>query len=515
MSDRYSRKSFLGRVGTGAVVVAGGGVSGLAAPRCALGASTAGGSPTAFGRIFPNLPPFADASDRVKAGLLEFGRAGGILDAKDNLDAGPTLLITDPSLSANNPNNPAHTAGATFAGQFIDHDTTFDTTSQLGVPTDPASTKNARSPSLDLDSVFGAGPIASPQLYNPNDRPKLSIGSGGLFEDLPRTAEGTAIIGDPRNDENLIIAGLHCAVILFYNNAVDAVRAEHAGDGLDEIHRKARSLTTWHYQWLVLNEFLPLFVGHPMVDDILRNGGRFYRPDLGQAFMPVEFQGACYRFGHSMVRPSYRANLAGDHGKAFFGLIFDPSQEGKADPDDLRGGARKPRRFIGWQTFFDFGDGQVKPNKLIDTKLSTPLFNLPLGTIASRDQPQVLPQRTLLRQLTWSLPSGQSVAARMGVDQVPAEDLHDLKEFHRSFAKSTPLWYYALKEAEVLAGGMRLGPVGGRIVAETLVGMVRADPHSYLVANPTWRPSLGGSGGEYRMVDFLRFAGVDPASRAQ
>src|SRR5215216_7547549 len=118
------------------------------------------------------------------------------------------------------------------------------------------------------------------------------------------------------------------------------------------------------------------------------------------ASIPVEFQGAAYRFGHSLVRPSYRANLAGDGGRPFFGLIFDPAEEGKADPDDLRGGARAPRRFVGWQTFFDFGDGEVKPNKLIDTRLSTPLFNLPMSAIASHDLPTSLPQRTLLRALT-------------------------------------------------------------------------------------------------------------------
>jgi hypothetical protein len=67
--------------------------------------------------------------------------------------------------------------------------------------------------------------------------------------------------------------------------------------------------------------------------------------------------------GHSIVRPSYRAHLAGDNGQPFFGFIFDASQQGRADADDLRGGSRSARRFIGWQTFFDFGDGEVKPNR--------------------------------------------------------------------------------------------------------------------------------------------------------
>src|SRR5438270_2018821 len=174
---------------------------------------------------------------------------------------------------------------------------------------------------------------------------------------------------------------------------------------------------------MVLHEFLPLFVGSDMVNDVLKNGRRFYTVGLGQAFIPVEFQGAAYRFGHSMVRPSYRANLAGDGGSRFFGFVFDNGQNGAADPDDLRGGRRAPRRFIGWQTFFDFGDGQVKHNKRIDTHVSTPLFTLPLGAIASHDQPTVLPQRTLLRHLTWSLPSGQSIAAAMNVPALPKQEL--------------------------------------------------------------------------------------------
>jgi Animal haem peroxidase len=509
-----TRRSFLARIGLGAGALALGGSVGqmgeLLAPPAARSA-TATTSPTTFGRMFPNLPPFADATNKVKSALTDLGKPGGILDAKDNLAAGPVLLITDPSLSANNPNNATHTAGTHFFGQFVDHDITFDTTSKLGVPTEPASAPNSRSPSLDIDALYGGGPVGSPQLYDSSDPAKLKIESGGIFEDLPRTGDGTAIIGDPRNDENLMIAGLHAAFILFHNHAVESVRAQSPGTSVEGAFAEARRLTTWHYHWLVLHEFLPLFVGQAMVDDILANGRRFYRPALGQAFMPVEFQGASYRFGHSMVRPSYRANLKGDNGGPFFGMIFDPAGDDQADPVDLRGGARAPRRFIGWQTFFDFGDGEVKPNKQVDTHISTPLFNLPLAAIASHDQPQVLPQRNLLRQLTWSLPSGQAIAAQMGVSALSEDDLHELKQYQ--LAKSTPLWYYVLKEAELRAGGLHLGPVGGRIVGEVLIGLLQSDPGSYLVAKPKWKPTLGPKPGSFRMVDFLRFAGVDPASR--
>ena len=168
---------------------------------------------------------------------------GGIMDAGDQLTAGPKALIVDPTVNGNptasnpygtNPDNPTMTAGSTFVGQFTDHDITFDQTSHLGVPQNPLVSPNTRTPALDLDSVFGGGPGRRPDLYvdNPDGSvgPKLKIGSGGVHEDVPRIANGdgtyTALLGDPRNDENLIVAGLHCAHILFYNRVLDEL-AEH------------------------------------------------------------------------------------------------------------------------------------------------------------------------------------------------------------------------------------------------------------------------------------------------
>src|SRR5947207_544387 len=165
-----TRRGLLGRIGagTGAVALGGGlGEMGQLLVPPAARSATATTSPTTFGRLFPNLPPFAVDTNKVKSALVDLGKPGGVLDAADNLAAGPVLLITDPSLSANNPNNPTHTAGTTFFGQFVDHDITFDTTSRLGVPTNPSASPNSRTPSLDLDSVYGAGPVASSQLYDP------------------------------------------------------------------------------------------------------------------------------------------------------------------------------------------------------------------------------------------------------------------------------------------------------------------------------------------------------------
>jgi hypothetical protein len=288
--------------------------------------------------------------------MNDIGKLGGILDAKDPLQEGPVRLITNPELSPNNLDNPNMTAGVTFLGQFIDHDVTFDASSPLGVVAEPTATTNTRDTRLDLDSVFGGGPSVSPNLYSSSDPAKFIISSGGLFEDLPRDTSRRAIIADPRNDENLIISGLHAAFLLAHNRTVDFRRANNLpGD----TWFYSRRTVIHHYQWIVVHEFLPTVVGQALVDDIFRNGLRWYR--FGNPTMPVEFQTGTFRMGHSMVRPSYRANLLGDRDPVtgapapFFGFIFDPAGEGQTDPVDLRGRARARRRFIGWQTFFDFG----------------------------------------------------------------------------------------------------------------------------------------------------------------
>jgi hypothetical protein len=268
---------------------------------------------------------------------------------------------------------------------------------------------------------------------------------------------------------------------------------------------------------------------------VLGNGNQFYTPPPGDAFLPIEFGAAAYRFGHSMVRPSYRANFTSGTGDSssptanpFFGLVFDPAQPAFSGPittdrDDLLGGFPAPRRYIGWQTFFDLGDGQVKNNKKVDTTISTVLFTLPVPAIAPHTQtsPTVLPQRNLLRQLTWGLPSGQAVARAMHVDPLTPADLADIAAVYTPFAASTPLWYYLLAESKLATGGEHLGPVGAQIVTETLIGLLVADPSSYLSAYRPFAPFLGTDlqvgatpnaavtgNRTYTRAHFLHYAGV-------
>ena len=96
-----------------------------------------------------------------------------------------------------------------------------------------------------------------------------------------------------------------------------------------------------------------------------------------------------------------------------------------------------------------------------------------------------------MRELTWGLPSGQAIAAAMKVPALDTSNLSDIADVYAPFATSTPLWYYILAEAKTIEDGLNLGPVGGRIVTETLLGLLRADPTSYLSLFPRFQPFLG------------------------
>lgn len=230
--------------------------------------------------------------------------------------------------------------------------------------TEPRRTTNFRTAEFDLDSVYGNGPTGSPELYDTSSgdikfKVEAIPGSermsrkGAQRFDLPRDANNNAIIGDSRNDENLLISQFHLAMLKFHNAVVDRLRANpaNANRSAQDIFKEAQQQVRWHYQWIILNEFLPLTIGQDRVDEILRNGPRFYRvtdrtqdslfrSPRREPLIPVEFAVAAYRFGHSQIRPSYRVNFGATDGKEFFAFVFSESadQEGD-DPNDLRGGS--------------------------------------------------------------------------------------------------------------------------------------------------------------------------------
>jgi hypothetical protein len=461
------------------------------------------------------------------------------MDALDNM-TDPIQSILNPAVfSPNNPDNPNMTAGVTFFGQFLDHDITLDPRSPLLEPSNPGRTTNFRTAAFDLDSMYGNGPQGSPELYDlslgeiklrvdPLPKAETVSRNGAPRFDLPRDPNNTAILGDSRNDEHVVLAQLHTAFLRFHNAVYDRLRKDpaNASQSAEQIFKLAQRQVRWHYQWIILNEFLPMTIGQARVQDILKNGPRFYKVDEGDdgrrarrskdPLLPIEFSVAAYRFGHSQIRPSYRLNFGPTVTPAapFFAFLFDDSQDpNNPDPIDLRGGKRAPRRFVDWQTFFNFGDGNFRPNKLIDSKLSTVLMLLPGSRGPAPGLPadgmQSLASRNLMRHVNFGIPSGQAIARRMGVPALSPAQLDMLKPF--DMEKSTPLWFYILKEAEVMEKGLRLGPVGGRIVGEVFIGLLKADETSYLSAQPRWKPVLpSATRGDFRITDLLTFAGVVP-----
>jgi hypothetical protein len=454
----------------------------------------------------------------------------------------------------------------TYWGQFIDHDITANTDRQNSVtdltiqpvqPVPPEQVRerlrNLRQPALNLDSVYADGPGTDGGLY---DGPALRVGevaqvnddgspvrgdhvtpAGDERHDLPRNGT-VAVLGDARNDENLIVAQFHVAFLRFHNAVLDWVRAQppaagYQPDGDTALFTRARDLVRWHYQWLVVHDYLKTVTLPGTADKVLLGGNRLFAPRDGDVYMPLEFSVAAYRFGHSMVRGAYDYNRNfGRPGvvipSASFGLIFNFTGAGRPQPF---AGATTVLPFnwvIEWDRFTDKGDSQPDHfARKIDTQLAPPLFDM-INQITPAEQ--VLPGpvqailkrlavRNLLRGYQLALPTGQAVAAALGVAPLTEAELLQGNNAAVNdaltgggFIQDTPLWYYLLKEAEVRANGNSLGEAGSRIVAETLIGQLRYDPGSYLNVAGGWNPAQGvllpGGDPIVTIKDLFRFAGV-------
>ena len=451
-----------------------------------------------FGTMFKKLPAFAPRDD-----LLD-GLARTMVE--DQTVPDDSHLNTSPRLFA----------GFTFIGQFIDHDITFDNTPLAQQQADPDATVNFRTPRYDLDSVYGRGPVSEPQFYDPADPDKLLVTTNvNGVADMPRDGNGKAIIPEPRNDENLIIVQLHKAVVQFHNRMVDDARA--SGMRREWVFETARRLTRWHYQWAVTHDFLPRFVG----DELIGSTGSVYREVTGKApvitlsyykptnrtgrpFMPVEFAVAAYRFGHSIIRPFYVINQSTlDRGGV---PVFGPG-----GGFNLNGGRPIPADLVmEWKNILpvDPAFPARKPRK-IDTKLSLPLTSLPGSVVPPPDPTVHLAVRNTLRGKQVGLPSGQQVAKAMRVNVLSNAALGLSPD--PGWGGEAPLWYYILKEAELPPyQAERLGPVGGRIVAEVLIGLLQRDPNSYLYLDAAWKPAppIAPATGQFSFVDLLRYAGA-------
>ncbi len=424
--------------------------------------------PGRFGRLFPALEPRPDVSPLPP----DLGLAGGPMDG-----------------GANAPQSTRIPAGFTFLGQFIDHDLTFDPTSSLEQQNDPTAVRNFRTPAFELDSLYGSGPADHPFLYD-STRPGFFLLSpdGG---DLNRNSQGLAVIGDPRNDENLILSQLHLQFQRFHNAAMN----------LSNDFEVAQQDVRWHYQWIVLNEFLPLIAGESIVKDVLQNGRRHFHWTGEEPFMPVEFSIAAYRFGHSQVRSGYRIN------PNFAAGLF-PADPASPPGADLRGRQPVPAaRRVDWTNFFKLPSATPQMAMAIDTRISPPLLNLPNSVVGTPANPhdRSLAVRNLRRAQAFGLPSGQNVAAKMNLKPLSEADLWQGTTI--SAGSPAPLWFYILKEAEVKKNGNTLGDLGGRIVAEVFIGLLAGDRQSYLSRSPGWKPTFqSATPGDFKMADLIAMA---------
>ena len=484
-----------------------------------------------FGRMFRSLPP------------AKYGKTD--VESRANLmTLGAKMTSTfDPPKDGEDPEESGIPALYTYLGQFIDHDITFDPMSSLVKQSDPDALTDFRTPAFDLDNVYGRGPGDQPYLYD--NGPAFLQGDkiGGAADadarDLPRNNANPrrALIGDPRNDENSIVSQLQGLFLRFHNRAIkDNPNLDFPG-----LQRFVR----FHYQWVVLHDFLPRVVHDTVLEKLKSDDtGQFDRGKLkffhwkNKPFMPVEFSVAAYRLGHSMIRPGYRLN---DNDKTLLPIF--PVEGFPIGLDGFH--AMDPERGIDWGRFIDidirsFGtdDPNDAPTKRrlqfayrLDTSLVTPLSNLP-ASVAS-DPPPSLPQRNLIRGFELGLPSGQDVARAMRVPVMADKDILIGKAVDNPapgdvlgaidsvpglepFKGKCPLWTYILAEAfhfresvkipvaeDKRIGTPQLGPVGGRIVAEVFLGLIFGDNNSYLNLEPDWQPAMGPG---YALKDFIKYA---------
>lgn len=492
-----------------------------------------GTAPTGkFGRMFPNLPAFTPDPESLK--LLGETMVDKGVDVVD--ETGTTLRRDNPE-----GDNPAIATGYTYLGQFIDHDITFDLTPLHDAQVDPRAVRNFRTPGLDLDSLYGAGPEIQPYLYaaERGSQKKFLIGqttpsptgrrTNGQTEqllampnDLPRAPQSQpqislALIGDPRNDENLIVAQMHVAFLKFHNKVVEGL--ENGSIPRDpssnrSVFEEAREIVTWHYQWIVVNDFLSRILDKNQLNQVLYKGRRYYHFHA-DPFIPVEFSAAAYRLGHSMVRMVYDYNRVfttkptdSRFTDATLELLFEfTGKSGNSDTPPGLNPTVPSNWIIDWRLFFDVEDSiKADLSRKLDPYLAEPLTNLP-----NVPAPNSLAVRNLLRGRSLGLPSGQSVAKYMGFKPLRPQAIASCSADGRvaaqvGFDVESPLWYYILKEAEIQAQGKHLGEVGSRIVAEVFIGLLEGDKTSYLVKKPDWKPTLPAKvPGTFTMADLLRY----------
>ena len=324
-------------------------------------------------------------------------------------------------------------AGYTFLGQFLAHDITFDHTANFD---DEPDTKNHRTPNFDLDSVYDGGP----ESYNGK---KLKYNA--KYNDLLRDAKGVAIIGDPRNDENCVIAQLQLIFIKLHNKLVD----KHKHLSLSQIRRMVVRV----YHKIILNDFLPRFVDSKVLDTIRKKGNVYYK---GYG-MPYEFSIAACRFGHATLLNEYRINKTT---VLNFDQLFSLRKNLKFDWNYLFGSTAEHSKKITPTMAPALADMKIeKPKGLIKNSLAL---------------------RNLLRAKQFGLPSGQTLSKYFRIKPLSCKELSDFEPVLENLGlhEDCPLWYYMLAESKIRAKGHKLGKIASIIVGEVLMKLLKLSKYN-------------------------------------
>jgi len=414
-----------------------------------------------FSNLFPHLSAYRPPDE-----LLEhLGEPDGPMSERKSLWADDTY------------DSPNHEAGYTFFAQFLFHDLTYELVRRLSTER-PSSVQGGPS-SLRLHTLYGPGPEMAPHLYAFYDHDyfsgRLLDAPAGTKQDLPRNRQGRGLIADPRNDENVVLAQLHLGMVRFHNAMVDHLAS--SGDAGTTLFNKARKQVRWHYQWAVVNDFLPRIVKPSQVEAALERDVSRQDATVG---LPLEVVQGVLRYVYSQVRLQYQLN-----DEANVALL--PADEHDDTLLRHRSQSIPPRLEVDWARFFDLNDGPTQPSKLIDTKITPAFLDLPIVD-DPRPARRSVAVRFFLQGKRAGLPSGEDVARSLGE---PAT-LPTTSALRKLGLTETPLLYYILAEAEHQfqdSNEDRLGPVAGRLLADALIRRLRLDPQSYLNAHPNFEPA--------------------------
>ena len=362
-------------------------------------------------------------------------------------------------------------SGFTFFAQFIVHDITHNSPNSLLKRT---YLKNKSSPFLDLDSVYGS-------ISNKNfmfEQGKFIYNCD--LHDLPRNSLGTPIIPDKRNDENYILAQFHLLWLMFHNKLFDYLKNNNKNLTNDELFTITRKEVTYHYQWIIMNDFLPRLIDNRLLDNIYNEGNKIYNIDKENLYIPLEFTVATMRYGHFTIKEQYQ--------------ICDELYLNTPELLEYTKG-KLPNKLINWTKFFKVVPDLPEPNpsKIINAQIQKDVnymiaTNYPEG-LGTKKSLYLL---DLKRSVQVGLTSGQKIAKHIGLEPLTLEQLkkYDYNNIlgKHNLLQDTPLLIYILKESEIITNGTQLTGVGGRIVGEVIIGLIKKDENSYI--NNNWKPYL-------------------------